>query len=195
MGVNSIMVYGCQVLLYESQKYKGLKGFVFSLLPNLGNKRVFLGQGNACDTNIQKEGCDNIECDFQLPWNRVRVSFKHMWQLMSTQLKQLYRLVQLNFTQEIEVLSIFPMTSVKKHIEYFHFGSKIQLDQPPCTFSTRGPPLPWLICALAGNREISLCGLIPPYYPLQIGIRRGTKWATFLLLPSRSFKGLDGISG
>ena len=61
MGVNSIMVYGCQVLLYESQKYKGLKGFVFSLLPNLGNKRVFLGQGNACDTNIQKEGCDNIE--------------------------------------------------------------------------------------------------------------------------------------
>ena len=69
MGVNSIMVYGCHVdvLLYESQKYKGLKGFVFSLLPNLGNKRVFLGQGNACDTNIQKEGCDNIECDFQLP--------------------------------------------------------------------------------------------------------------------------------
>ena len=46
----------------------------------------------------------------------------------------MYRVVQLNFTQEIELLMfetdlfIFSMTSLKQHIEYFHFRCKIQLD-------------------------------------------------------------------
>ena len=47
-------------------------------------------------------------------------------------------MVQLNFTLEIEVfymqfdryLSIFSMTSLKQHMEYFHFRCKIQLDLP-----------------------------------------------------------------
>ena len=48
----------------------------------------------------------------------------------------LYRVVQLSFTPEIEVFymvferSIFIMTSLKKHMEYFHFRCKIQLDLP-----------------------------------------------------------------
>ena len=53
-------------------------------------------------------------------------------------LGNLYRVVQLNFTPEIEVfympfgrsLSIFSMTSVKQHIECFNFRCKIQLDLP-----------------------------------------------------------------
>ena len=47
-----------------------------------------------------------------------------------------YRVVQLDFTPEIEVLymlferylSIFSMTSIKLHIEYFNFRCKILLD-------------------------------------------------------------------
>ena len=56
-----------------------------------------------------------------------------------------YRVVQLNFTPEIEVfymmfetsLSIFSMTSLKQHTEYvlyLHFRCKIQLD-PLCTLT------------------------------------------------------------
>ena len=49
-----------------------------------------------------------------------------------------YRVVQLNFTPEIEVfymmferpLSIFSMTSLKQHIEYSHFRCKILFDLP-----------------------------------------------------------------
>ena len=49
-----------------------------------------------------------------------------------------YRVVQLNFTLEIEVFymlfekdhSIFSMTSLRQHIKYFNFQSKIQLDHP-----------------------------------------------------------------
>ena len=48
----------------------------------------------------------------------------------------IYRVVQLNFTTEVEViymlfnrsLSIFSMTSLNLHIEYFNFRCKIQLD-------------------------------------------------------------------
>ena len=50
----------------------------------------------------------------------------------------MYRLVQLSFTPEIEViymvleisLSIFSMTSLKQHMKYFDFRCKIQLDLP-----------------------------------------------------------------
>ena len=52
----------------------------------------------------------------------------------------IYRVVQLNFTPEIEVfymlferpLSIFSMSALKQHIEYFHLQSEIQLDLPVC---------------------------------------------------------------
>ena len=52
----------------------------------------------------------------------------------------MYRVVQLNFTLEIEVLcmlfdralSIFTMISIENHIKYFNFRSKIQLDVPLC---------------------------------------------------------------
>ena len=49
----------------------------------------------------------------------------------------MYRVVQNNFTQEIEVFydrafSIFSRTSVKKDIEYFNFWCKIQLDHLVC---------------------------------------------------------------
>ena len=55
-------------------------------------------------------------------------------------LKVMYRVVQLNFTLEIEVLcmlfdralSIFTMISIENHIKYFNFRSKIQLDVPLC---------------------------------------------------------------
>ena len=50
----------------------------------------------------------------------------------------MYRVVQLTFTPEIKVfhmlfeisLSIFSMTSLKQHIEYFNFRCKIKLDLP-----------------------------------------------------------------
>ena len=49
-----------------------------------------------------------------------------------------YRVVQLNFTPKIGVfymlfersISIFSLTSLKQHIEYFHFRCEIQLDLP-----------------------------------------------------------------
>ena len=49
-----------------------------------------------------------------------------------------YKVVQLNFTPEIEVfymlferdLSIFSMTSLEQHIKYFNSLCKIQLDPP-----------------------------------------------------------------
>ena len=49
---------------------------------------------------------------------------------------------QLNSTQEIEILcmlfdralSIFSMTSIKKHMDYFNFRSKIQLYHPVLEF-------------------------------------------------------------
>ena len=52
-----------------------------------------------------------------------------------------YRVVRLNFKQEIEILcvlfdralSIFTMTSIKKHIENLNFRSKILLDHPVCS--------------------------------------------------------------
>ena len=61
----------------------------------------------------------------------------------------MYRVVQLNFTPEIEVLympserslsifsltrslSIFSLTSLKQHMEYFYFLCYIQLDFPVC---------------------------------------------------------------
>ena len=52
------------------------------------------------------------------------------------EVKLLHKMVQLNFTQEMEIIcmlfdrahSTFTMTSIKKHIEYFNFKSKIQLD-------------------------------------------------------------------
>ena len=58
----------------------------------------------------------------------------------------LYRVVQLNFAPEIEVfyvlfeksLYIFSVTSIKHHIQYFHFRCKIQLDHP---VRARGPLL------------------------------------------------------
>ena len=50
----------------------------------------------------------------------------------------IYRVVQLNLTPEIKIcyimfersLPIFSTTSLKHHIEYFHFRCKIQLDLP-----------------------------------------------------------------
>ena len=50
----------------------------------------------------------------------------------------IYRVVQLDFTLEIEVfymlykrsLSSFSLTSLKQHMEYFNFRCKIQLDLP-----------------------------------------------------------------
>ena len=49
-----------------------------------------------------------------------------------------YRVLQMNFTPEIEVfyrlfdryLSIFSMTSLKQHMHYFHILCKIQMDLP-----------------------------------------------------------------
>ena len=48
----------------------------------------------------------------------------------------MYKVAQMNFTPEVQVfymlierpLSIFSMTSLKNHIEYFHFRCKILLD-------------------------------------------------------------------
>ena len=56
--------------------------------------------------------------------------------------KTVYRVVQLNLTPETEVsyvlfdksLSIFSMTSLKHHREYFNFLCLIQLDLPVCMY-------------------------------------------------------------
>ena len=78
-----------------------------------------------------------------------------------------YRVVQLSFTPEIEVfymlfkrsLSIYSMTSLKQHMEYFNFRCQIQLDHhvlqknrvkpprsilsPPFSFSPFHPCTTW----------------------------------------------------
>ena len=64
----------------------------------------------------------------------------------------LHRVVQLNFTPEIEVFHMlfdrfyFSMTSLKQHMEYFNFTCSIQLDQPvwvPLRFSTECLSMTW----------------------------------------------------
>ena len=60
--------------------------------------------------------------------------------------RRVYRVVQEDFTQEIEVFcmlfdrafSIFTMTSVKKHIEYFYCRCKIQLHPPVYEYTGKG---------------------------------------------------------
>ena len=60
------------------------------------------------------------------------------FKLLTRNAEMQYRVVQLNFSPEIEVfymllersLSIFSMTSLKQNIEYFSFRCEIQLDLP-----------------------------------------------------------------
>merc|ERR1712037_472201 len=67
--------------------------------------------------------------------------------------KAMYRMVQQNFTPEIEVfymlfdrsLSIFSMTSLKQHMEYFNCRYQIQLDHLVVIYVIKGDDCRMLI--------------------------------------------------
>ena len=75
-------------------------------------------------------------------WNNLSLPFQFATFGAGTYLFLFYRVVQLNFTPEVQVLymllesfsSIFSMTYLKQHIKYFLFRRKIQLDLPVVFF-------------------------------------------------------------